>query len=88
MTLYIIITIAFLFVGWILTLVDDGERNFPYGLIGGFIGVIIPTILLLCVFNEQLKAMDAYQGKTTLEITYKDSVAVDSVVIYYKDNDK
>ncbi len=26
--------------------------------------------------------MDVYQGKTTLEITYKDSVAVDSVVVF------
>ena len=27
-------------------------------------------------------AMDVYQGKTTLEITYKDSVAIDSVVVF------
>ena len=28
------------------------------------------------------KAIDVYRGKTTLEITYRDSVAVDSVVVY------
>lgn len=27
-------------------------------------------------------AMDVYQGKTTLEITYRDSVPVDSIVVY------
>jgi uncharacterized protein YdaL len=27
-------------------------------------------------------ALDVYRGKTTLEITYRDSVAVDSVVVY------
>lgn len=27
-------------------------------------------------------SLDVYRGKTTLEITYMDSVAVDSVVIY------
>ena len=27
-------------------------------------------------------AMDVYQGKTTLEITYKDSVPIDSVVVF------
>ena len=27
-------------------------------------------------------ALDVYRGKTTLEITYKDSVAIDSVVVY------
>ena len=27
-------------------------------------------------------ALDVYRGKTTLDITYRDSVAVDSVVVY------
>jgi hypothetical protein len=27
-------------------------------------------------------AMDVYQGKTTLEITYKDNKAIDSVVVW------
>ena len=27
-------------------------------------------------------AMDVYQGKTTLEITYKDDIPVDSVVVF------
>ena len=27
-------------------------------------------------------AIDVYRGKTTLEITYRDGVAVDSVVVY------
>ena len=28
------------------------------------------------------KPIDVYRGKTTLEITYRDSVAVDSTVVY------
>lgn len=27
-------------------------------------------------------AMDVYRGRTTLEITYKDSIAIDSVVVF------
>ena len=27
-------------------------------------------------------ALDVYRGKTTFEITYRDSVAIDSVVVY------
>ena len=27
-------------------------------------------------------AMDVYRGKTTLEITYRDSVAIDSTLVY------
>lgn len=32
--------------------------------------------------NTEPTALDVYRGKTTLEITYRDSVAVDSVVVY------
>lgn len=32
--------------------------------------------------NPHPTALDVYRGKTTLETTYKDSVAVDSVVVY------
>lgn len=52
--------------------------------------VIIP---LLCIFaliiliatlslKEKPKAIDVYRGKTTLEITYKDGVAIDSTVVF------
>lgn len=32
--------------------------------------------------HESPTALDVYQGKTTLEITYKDGVPVDSVVVF------
>jgi len=35
---------------------------------------------------ETPTAMDVYQGKTTLETTYKDGIPIDSVVVF-KDND-
>lgn len=42
-------------------------------------------IITLCwTFDRDINptAMDVYQGKTTLEITYKDRVAIDSVVVF------
>ena len=54
----------------------------------------IPTLFVLLGFlfiasglnllNNKNKptAMDVYQGKTTLEITYKDGAPVDSVVVF------
>ena len=49
------------------------------------------TILLSCwtlalfvslvEYNNPI-ALDVYRGKTTLEITYRDSVAIDSTVVY------
>ena len=39
--------------------------------------------LLYCIITvDTPTALDVYRGKTTLEITYRDSVAVDSVVVY------
>ena len=32
--------------------------------------------------NDAPTALDVYRGKTTLEITYRDSVAIDSTVVY------
>ena len=34
------------------------------------------------ILNNKPSAIDVYKGKTTLEITYKDSVAIDNVVVY------
>lgn len=34
--------------------------------------------------NVTPTALDVYRGKTTLEIVYRDSVAVDSVVVFKK----
>lgn len=44
---------------------------------------------LLFIFFRSIKpsAMDVYQGKTTLEITYRNGVPVDSVVVF-KDKEK
>ena len=49
---------------------------------------IIGVIILLFAYTIDTKqitkptALDVYRGKTTLEITYRDSVAVDSIVVY------
>lgn len=49
------------------------------------------TIMFTCLALSSLvslinydvpKALDVYRGKTTLEITYRDSVAIDSTVVY------
>lgn len=60
MVLYIIVLML---IGWILTLVDNGNRNFPYGIVGGIIGIIVPMILIVQVIDKQPKAIDVYQGK-------------------------
>ena len=54
----------------------------------GVYTAIIGVIILLSAYYIDTKqitkptALDVYQGKTTLEITYRDSVAIDSTVVY------
>lgn len=51
-----------------------------------FLGVMGAYILSggIMMYQESCKptAMDVYQGKTTLQIIYKDSIPVDSVVVF------
>lgn len=48
--------------------------------------VIISFIAGLSLMNEycspSITPIDVYRGKTTLEITYKDSIAIDSTVVW------
>ena len=38
--------------------------------------------LIFFCFNGKPSALDVYKGNTTLEITYKDGIPVDSVVVF------
>lgn len=47
---------------------------------------IISLVGLSCqiIGGSKPTAIDVYRGKTTLEITYRDSIPVDSVVVFKK----
>ena len=59
--------------------VKTGVALAAIGGILGMIGVIGDNTEL---DSNTPTALDVYRGNTTLEITYRDSVAVDSVVVY------
>ena len=44
--------------------------------------ITLLSALALIAYFSIPKAMDVYEGKTTLEITYKDNVAIDSTVVF------
>ena len=56
------------------------------GLIIGLIIFMIAVGLTWMIKGSPIEnkptAIDVYQGKTTLEITYKDGIAIDSVVVF------
>ena len=57
-------------------------KDFLWRLLEWVIGAIAGVFLFLIIESGTPTALDVYRGKTTLEITYRDSVAVDSVVVY------
>ena len=44
--------------------------------------ILVLLLGLIIIHMQNPTAMDVYQGKTTLEITYKNGVPVDSVVVW------
>ena len=73
----VVITVL-LFIGGII----DKECGFG-------IGIAFTTAFILSIDigeviwgKQHMSPLDVYRGKTTLEITYRDSVAVDSIVVW------
>ena len=57
----------------------EGFAGFITGAVFAF-GVVVGTMSL--VKSENPKPIDVYRGKTTLQITYRDSIPIDSVVVF------
>lgn len=79
------IGIALLFVGFLINFIVSDENPGVY--VGTILACIGAILITTTKYETNPSAMDVYQGKTTLEITYKDSVAVDSIVVF-KDKEK
>lgn len=82
-----ILAIVFLIFAIIIFLLLLGYADKNGRWIAFFGGLCIVTMIASCEILHNIiaptpSAIDVYRGKTTLEITYRDSVAVDSVVIY------
>lgn len=76
------IGIAFLFlcIGISINcIISDAHPGIYLGTLLACVGV---AILITTYHKSNPSAMDVYRGITNLEITYKDSIPVDSVVIF------
>lgn len=82
MTLYVILTLAF----GVLTIVTVVLREVydKEGMSAATMAcaVLFGAFLVMILVKGEPTAIDVYRGKTTLEITYRDSVAIDSTVVY------
>lgn len=76
----ILIGIAFLCVGISINcVISDGHLGVYFGTLLACLGVLL---IMANHYEKNPSAMDVYQGKTTLEITYKNGIPVDSVVVF------
>jgi hypothetical protein len=64
---------------------NEGE-SYSLGIFCGWAMTSLFVLEMICICESvskpQPKAMDVYQGKTTLEYTIKDGIKVDSVVVW------
>ena len=74
------IGIGILFIGVFINLIVSDEHPGVY--FGTILACVGSVLIVTNYYEKKPSAIDVYQGKTTLEITYKDSVAVDSVVVF------
>ena len=65
-------------------LTDDKECRFISALFLIILAIIFSGLLASYDKRNTPTAMDVYKGKTTLEITYRDTIPVDSVVVFKK----
>lgn len=65
--------------------IDKSLGDFERGLFAISAIIMFGLVILLVIEINKPTAMDVYRGKTTLEITYKDNVAIDSVVVFKKE---
>ena len=86
--------ITFVYIGCIVAVLIGLVLVWCNKILGGIFCMLVAIITSIAtsIYEDQVKesanvkehptALDVYRGKTTLEITYRDSVAVDSTVVY------
>lgn len=65
---------------------NSEEETYSFGIFCGLSIAAVFAIEIMCICGiiskSRPKAMDVYQGKTTIEYTIRDGVKVDSVVVF------
>jgi hypothetical protein len=82
MTLYGMLTLVFIILTIVTIVLREGHNKEGMSVATMFCAALFGAFLVMTFIESEPTALDVYRGKTTLEITYRDSVAIDSVVVY------
>ena len=84
--LAVIVGISIIFLSILCIQWNSEGAPYSWGVLCGFAIFALIVLEILCideiVSEPRTKAMDVYQGKTTIEYTIRDGVKVDSVVVF------
>ena len=80
----IMVGLIMIVIGLICLFTDASGLAFFLGAVGAY---LLSGGIMMYQESWKPTAIDVYKGKTTLEITYKEGVPVDSVVVF-KDKEK
>lgn len=75
----LIIGLVVLIIAFLANASDKHDMAFTLAILGSW---FMSGAIMNMEMNKKPSAMDVYQGKTTIEITYKNNVPVDSVVVF------
>ena len=78
----LVLTIIDLILFLIIALGVENEELATKLLICASVLYPVLVLFLLTSYTTKPRAIDVYEGKTTLEITYKDKVPIDSTVVW------
>lgn len=80
----VLLLVSFLMILFLSVAKKECEDFVPYAVLGAVVAVflIAGTYFISEYCSPIITPMDVYRGKTTLEITYRDSIAIDSTVVW------
>ena len=78
----LVLTIIYLIIFPIIALGVENEELAAKSLTCSLVLYPFLVLLLLISYMKKPTAIDVYEGKTTLEITYRDKVPIDSIVVW------
>ena len=80
-----LLMIIIIFVCSLVILIENEileDKDFTRTIMGIIIGCSMIAMFLMIAYLCKPKAIDVYRDKTTLEITYKNNVPIDTVVVW------